>query len=333
MKALAKYILNLRKKDKIIDNFLNIFSYKWDIEKSFNKENIIYEISLEEFLKNHNDGEFECVFVIDNNKQKCLSILGRKDEYEMDSDEEFATHLLYSVSEITTKNQLLSYLKNKDTNCNIFILSLFKCIQKDKNKRRGGYNSDYINYLYEKIKQERLRKAVSANYLKIVKKVFNKINIDNSKIEDIKYIKELLIDAYINIYKGLYKIKYVKELISINEIKFLDFEYDLKRNKIWLDFRVEYVYREKDFSLRKEKYNSLLPNMKSIQIQSTEIDTILLKEYIFKIIFAKSLLGFCSLFRGLFVNNDCSQTLCNLFESIYNRVDNYTYPIIDKDYY
>ena len=73
--------------------------------------------------------------------------------------------------------------------------------------------------------------------------------------------------------------------------------------------------------------------MKSIQIQSTEIDTILLKEYIFKIIFAKSLLGFCSLFRGLFVNNGCSQILCNLFESIYNRVDNYTYPIIDKDYY
>lgn len=319
---LPNYILNSRRTNKIVDDFLKSFSFKYDIKKSFDSK-IISEISLQEFLKNHNDGEYEYVFIygIKQPNDVCLAILGRKEENEMEEDEEFDTHLLYSVPQITSKKQLIKLLVNSKPNTySIIVLSLYKCIKKDTFKMKYRDNT---NYLFEKKKQERYEKAILISYLKIVDKVFGSINTDISKIDDSNYLKELLEKSYLEIYEKLYPKKYVKQLISINEIKIPEFEYDLKRNKLYVEIRLIYKYIE-DNNPRIDKYNTLMPNIKSIQFKPNA-DVNLIKKHIFNAILIKSLVGFGSLFRYLFLNQDIRFTLNNLDT---NRIPEELYSII-----
>jgi hypothetical protein len=308
---LSKYILNSRKDNEIVNEFLERFSHKYDIKKSFEKD-IFSEILFKTFLEEHNDGEFEYVFIygIKSPSDKCLAILGRKEENNMEEDEEFDTHLLYSVPQITDKKQLLSLLKNSKSNTyHIIVLSLWECIKKeDKPKFR-----DKTNYLFEKKKQERIEKASRINYLKIIDKIFGNIKIDYSKIDNKEYLGKLLKDNYIKIYEELHQINYVNELVQVSDIKFLDFEYDLQRNKLYLDFKLIYKYIENN-KLEIEKYNNLLPSVKTFKLKSIT-DENKLKQIIFEVTLLKSLLGFAHLFSRLFINQDIKYNLINLYNN------------------
>ncbi len=308
---LSKYILNSRKDNEIVNEFLKRFSYKYDIKKSFEKD-IFSEISFKTFLKEHNDGEFEYVFIygIKSPSDKCLAILGRKKENNMEEDEEFDTHLLYSVPQITDKKYLLTLLKNSKPNTyRIIVLSLFKCIEKENKPKYR----DSQKYYFEKKKRERYEKASQINYLKIIDKIFGNTKIDYSKIDNKEYLGNLLKTSYIKIYEELSSINYLKELISVSDIKFNDFEYDLQRNKLYLDFKLIYKYIEDNNPII-EKYNNLLPEVRSFKIKSiTDKDKI--KQIIFEVTFIKSLLGFVTLFSRLFLNQDIKYNLINLYNN------------------
>lgn len=253
-KEIFKYVLNLRKKDSFVNWLFFDRLIKIDIQKTIELDDAFEIINLQTMINEKLDGSPSYILIMA--EDKCLFIIGRPDPREMESEYFDESFLLQSFrEEVKDVSDLLKLLK-KIPETSYTIVSINNFIEK-KSKSYQQIPVDQ-NYQFEKRVEIRKEKLSVINMLKSVNSVFNNYTDLNPENQD-----EILAwthDKILQLNKYLNDIGMCHIIKKMNS-KIVDFEYDMQRNRLYIDFRFQIVIEtdEKDVI---DKYITISPSVR-----------------------------------------------------------------------
>lgn len=158
---LAHRILN--SKSKIVSEFLWYFRSRFDIESMIRNHAVHFE-DFDAICQNRLDGDYSYVLAYDTGVNDFVAILGRKDECDMDDDEEFDTHLLYSAYYATNQNfkQFVRHCRKYQQFPQFYVIDMFKVSKRVCSK----YRSFNMQWHYENKAEEREEFACNLRFFK-----------------------------------------------------------------------------------------------------------------------------------------------------------------------
>lgn len=263
------------------------------------KDHIFSEINFSQFNKILVNEEICDIILIEDNIVKSIYEFGANENSEYNELTETFNYDNF-IPSISTKFIIID-LKN----------GLFG--YKKPNKPKYLKNNENYEFQIKKLKRE--EKSLELIFTKAIFESFVKFEGNTDNIEEIKRHFSLLI---INVFKILYERKLLFKLIDFN-LNATDFEYDLTRGKMFLDFKLTYSFINKDGKLAKSLYSSIMSRTKRLKSQD--------KLVILNCTLFKMLLGFVE-FTDLFIERKKVSQLNNLmingfpkeFKSKFNNV-------------
>jgi hypothetical protein len=281
-------LLALKNKDLIIEQYFRKFNSEYELSSNLNAiEKISFEIFKERL-------DYSYDFLIIDQSNKCIALLGRDQYCENEEDYEY-TVVLNSFDK--NLNSIKDWIKILKSNKQLKIFSINKMIGL-KNKNNKYYYDPA--YQFEKAKNNRNKIINEIIFLKIMNEIVLGIeNITNEKNQIEIWFKLAITKAHILMEKR----KLFKPLIKIEDVNIIDMEYDSKRGQYFLEIKTPYTYFDKGKNIT-DKYANFMPNnpMRNPNIPENEI---------LKIVLVKALTQFPRIFNKSFIDNNLSTEWCN----------------------
>jgi len=242
-----------------MENSLQIFQYLLKLSKSsnelyslMNKHKKYFDISKDKMFSIISLKDFNQIVLADN----CFDlILIEKDQVK--SIYEFGA---FDDSEFNIISNTFNEIKYKPTNKTIIIGISYSELSSNQNKNKPFVSNDY--YHFERKKESRNEKVIELVFIKILFESFIEYK-DNP--DDKELIKRHLSLIYIEIYKKFKEKNWVKRFVNF-ELNVTDFEYDLIRNVLYLDFRGNFKYIDNITGKEKQnKYISIISKTKRLK--------------------------------------------------------------------
>lgn len=251
-------VSKLLRKSKVLQSYLKYtkYQYNFDWNRTFKGKPEIFKFTNIDFVKAHSDGCSWFHIIFNSNG---ISVITRKENIDC---EYYDKHIIFENEEVSLKKYLNACNPLLVISCNF---SSFETI-KDKQYK---YLEDYDKYKFETLKNKRYEKAIELKILKFALEQAEKMPAASDlRHESIftNHLKQAIQELIDND-------KFKKYLLPIKKftLRNTDFELDFKRNKLYVEYRLEYVYKE-DGEEKTYKYGNILPtyiHFKSLMYMST----------------------------------------------------------------